>query len=197
MKQDIILAGVGGQGILSISFILVNSANEMGLNSKQSEVHGMSQRGGPVFAFVRISDETIYSDLIPSGEADLILGLEPMEALRYTQYLKKDGMLIVDQNPIKINNYDEDSINKAINDYPNHILLNADKIAKEVGNPLGANMVLGGVASPFLNLEESHMKASIKTLFGRKSEKIVESNIEAFDKGAELGRKFQKDLVIS
>jgi indolepyruvate ferredoxin oxidoreductase beta subunit len=169
----------------------------MGLNSKQSEVHGMSQRGGPVFAFVRISDEVIYSDLIPSGEADLILGLEPMEALRYTQYLKKDGMLIVDQNPIKIDNYDEDAITKAINEYPNHILLNADKIAKEVGNPLGANMVLGGVASPFLKLEESYMKASIRTLFGRKSEKIVESNIMAFDKGAELGMKFQKELVNS
>jgi indolepyruvate ferredoxin oxidoreductase beta subunit len=190
MKQDIIIAGVGGQGILSIAFVLVNSAMLKGLNSKQSEVHGMSQRGGPVFAYVRISDETIYSDLIPTGEADMIIGLEAMESLRYAQFLKKGGNLIVDHHYILVNGYDKTAIDAAIEQYPRHIWVNAQQIAREVGNPLTANMVMMGAASPLLSIEETLLKDSIRTLFARKSEDIITINLAAFDRGAELGKRF-------
>ena len=190
MKQDIIIAGVGGQGILSIAFVLVNSAMLKGLNCKQSEVHGMSQRGGPVFAYVRISDKTIYSDLIPIGEADHIIGLETMESLRYAQYLKKDGSLIVDHNYIHINGYDKGAIETAIEQYSRHIWVQAYHIAREVGNPLTANMVMMGAASPLLPIEESLFKDSIRTLFRRKSEDIISINLAAFDRGVEIGKQF-------
>jgi indolepyruvate ferredoxin oxidoreductase beta subunit len=194
MKQDIILSGVGGQGILSIAFVLVNSANIKGLNSKQAEVHGMSQRGGPVFAFVRISDEPIYSDLIPAGEADMIISLESMEALRYSEYLKPDGHLIVDRTQIEIDSYDKESIDNTISSFPRHLYVNARQAAKEAGNALSANMVMVGAASPFLSIEESHLKESIKTLFSRKSVEVIETNLIAFDKGVELSKKLVADL---
>ncbi len=192
MKQDIILAGVGGQGILSISFVLVNSANENGFYTKQSEVHGMSQRGGPVFSFVRFSDEPVFSDLIPEGEADMIIGLEPMETLRYTRSLKDGGYILTDSTPIKVGNYDEDKIESVINDYPNHLMINAQKIAQKAGNKLAGNMVMVGAASPFLNLEMKTLKDSIKTLFGRKGEDIVNVNIKAFEEGVKLGKELKE-----
>jgi len=195
MKQDIILAGVGGQGILSISFVLVNSALQKGLTSKQSEVHGMSQRGGPVFSYVRISDEPIYSDLIPKGEADMIIGLESMEALRYTHYLRKDGFMFVDQTQIAVDGYDKSRIEDVINQYNRSIYLKARSLAKEAGNVLAANMVMIGAASPFLVLEEEHLKESIRILFSRKSEDIIQVNIAAFDLGVEEGKKLAERLA--
>ena len=87
MKTDIILCGVGGQGILSIATVLGQAATASGLYLKQAEVHGMSQRGGDVQSNLRLSTERIWSDLIPKGQADLIISMEPMEALRYLPYL--------------------------------------------------------------------------------------------------------------
>lgn len=194
MKQDIILAGVGGQGILSISFVLVNSAMQNGLNSKQSEVHGMSQRGGPVFSYVRISKDTIYSDLIPEGEADMIISLESMETLRYAKYLKPDGHIFVDQTQITIDGYDKEKIEAAISDYPRGIYIPARKLAKEAGNVLAANMVMVGTASPFLNLEADHLKDSIRILFSRKSEEIIDVNLKAFDMGVIEGEKLAEQV---
>ena len=92
MRKDIILSGVGGQGILTIATIIGEAATVAGLNLKQAEVHGMSQRGGDVQSNLRLSDETIHSDLISLGEADLIISMEPMEALRYLPYLEKRRM---------------------------------------------------------------------------------------------------------
>ena len=94
MKTDMILSGVGGQGILSIAAVVGEAAVNEGLYMKQAEVHGMSQRGGDVQSNLRLSDQPIASDLIPKGQADLIVSLEPMEALRYLPYLKKDGWLV-------------------------------------------------------------------------------------------------------
>ncbi|MFC1557444.1 indolepyruvate oxidoreductase subunit beta [candidate division KSB1 bacterium] len=192
MKQDIIVAGVGGQGILSIAFVFVNSALQKGMNSKQSEVHGMSQRGGPVFAYIRISDEPIFSDLIPVGEADMIIGLEAMESLRYADYLKEGGYLIVDQTYMTIDNYNSEAVDSQIRYYPKHILIQARRLAKEAGNILAANMVMAGVACPFLEIEASFLKDSIRTLFAKKTEEVINVNLKAFDIGIKLGRDYLK-----
>jgi indolepyruvate ferredoxin oxidoreductase beta subunit len=185
MKKDIILAGVGGQGILSIAAIIGYAAVDSGLNLKQAEVHGMSQRGGDVQSHLRISDEEIYSDLIPQGGADIILGVEPMEALRYQPYLSEKGWFITNTEPfVNIPNYPE--IEKLIADIhaiPNNIAINADKIAKELKAVRSMNMVMLGAASPYLDLPYEKLEEGIRFLFGRKGEKIVEMNLLAMKAG--------------
>ena len=189
MKTDLMLAGVGGQGILSIASIIAMAAMKNGLYIKQSEVHGMSQRGGDVQSNIRLSDKPIASDLIPLGKADLILSLEPMEALRYLPYLKKDGYIISNILPFKnIPNYpDETDIIAEIKKIKNHILIDVDKIAKEeVGSVRAANMVLLGAATPFLALEYTKIEDSIREIFGRKGEEIVAMNLKALQVGKKL-----------
>lgn len=188
MKSNIIIAGVGGQGILSIAAVLDTAALASNLNIKQSEVHGMSQRGGAVQSHVRISDTEIYSDLIPLGTADIIISVEPMELLRYLPYLKKDGYLISDINPFKnISNYPEmEELYTEIQTLPNNLLIDAKKIAKDIGNSKATNMVLLGAASTIIALSEASLKQAIHTLFQRKGEHIVTKNIEAFNKGIEI-----------
>ncbi len=185
MKINIIIAGVGGQGILTISAVLDTAALDSNLNIKQSEVHGMSQRGGAVQSHLRISDKEIFSDLIPLGKADIIISVEPMELLRYLPFLKKDGYLVTDSNPfVNITNYPElEKIYTEINSRPNSILIDAKKIAKELGNSRATNIVLLGAASSLLPLSEESLLKAIKTLFTRKGERIVAKNIEAFHKG--------------
>ena len=188
MKTNIILAGVGGQGILTIAAILDTAALSSDLNIKQSEIHGMSQRGGAVQSHVRISDSEIFSDLIPLGKADLIISVEPMELLRYLPFLKESGYLVTDSNPfVNITNYPEiENIYKEINTHSNSILINAKAIAKELGNSRATNIVLLGAASSVIPLSEAHLIEAIKTLFERKGEKVVTKNIEAFYKGKEI-----------
>ena len=137
MKQDIILAGVGGQGILSIATVIGAAALEQGLYLKQAEVHGMSQRGGDVQSHLRLSSEPIYSDLIPRGGASLIVSLEPMEALRYVPWLAKDGWIVTNTTPlVNIPNYpDMEKVVAALHQYPHLVALDADAIAKELNNP--------------------------------------------------------------
>lgn len=188
MKTNIILAGVGGQGILTIAAVLDTAALSNNLNIKQSEVHGMSQRGGAVQSHVRISDKEIYSDLIPKGKADMIISVEPMESLRYLPFLKKNGYLITDSNPFNnIAKYPElDDIYKEIKSHPNCILIDAKKIAKDLGNSKATNIVLLGAASSLLPLSDDSLQKAIKTLFERKGERIVNKNIEAYIKGKEF-----------
>lgn len=188
MKTNIILAGVGGQGILTIAAVLDTAALESGLNLKQSEVHGMSQRGGAVQSHVRISDTEIHSDLIPQGKADIIISVEPMEALRYLPFLKKDGYLVTDSNPFE-NIPDYPNMEELYNEIkllPNNILIDAKKIAKDLGNSKATNIVLLGAASSLLPLDEASLVQAIKTLFERKGERVVKKNIEAFNKGKEI-----------
>lgn len=188
MKTNIILAGVGGQGILTIAAVLDTAALESGLNLKQSEVHGMSQRGGAVQSHVRISDTEIHSDLIPRGKADIIISVEPMEALRYLPFLKKDGYLVTDSNPFE-NIPDYPNMEELYNEIkllPNNLLIDAKKIAKELGNSKATNIVLLGAASSLLPLDEESLVHAIKTLFQRKGERVVGKNIEAFNKGKEI-----------
>jgi indolepyruvate ferredoxin oxidoreductase beta subunit len=188
MKTNIILAGVGGQGILTIAAVLDTAALDCNLNIKQSEVHGMSQRGGAVQSHVRISDKEIYSDLIPKGKADIIISVEPMELLRYLPYLKKDGLLVTDANPfVNIKNYPElEKLYTDIKSRPNSILIDAMKVAKDLGNSRATNIVLLGAASSLLPLSDESLKKAITTLFERKGERIVNKNLEAFEKGKEL-----------
>ena len=185
MKKDIIIAGVGGQGILTISAVLDTAALESGYNVKQSEVHGMSQRGGAVQAHVRISDKPVYSDLISKGKADIILSVEPMELLRYLPYLHKDGYLITDINPFKnIANYpDEESLKKQIASFPNHRIVDARTLAKKAGNFRASNIVMIGAASDLLPFDDDLMIKVITNLFKRKGDRIVQMNIDAYHYG--------------
>ena len=191
MKKDIILAGVGGQGILSIAAIIGTAAIESGLHLKQAEVHGMSQRGGDVQSHLRISDKPIHSDLIPNGGADLIISVEPMESLRYLPYLSKNGWLITNTKAfVNIPNYPNyDDLMNTVRSFQNHIAIDADEIAKNIGSPRSMNMVVLGAASSFLDLPYSKLEEGIKIIFGRKGEKIVEANLEAMKVGREVAEQ--------
>ena len=186
MKKDIILAGVGGQGILSIATVIGAAALEQNLFLKQAEVHGMSQRGGDVQSNLRLSSDPIHSDLIPRGGADLIVSLEPMEALRYLPYLSPDGWIITNTTPfVNIPNYPgTEAIGAALKGAGNVIAVNADEIAKSILSPRSANMVLLGAMAAVLGiLEPDRLRDGIRKVFSRKGETVVETNIKAFDAG--------------
>ena len=186
MKKDIILAGVGGQGILSIATVIGQAALAEGWYLKQAEVHGMSQRGGEVQSHLRISTEPIWSDLIPQGKADIILSLEPLEALRYVPWLAPEGCVVTSSVPFRnIDNYpDIDQVYAAVKACPRHILIDTDALVKEINAPVqAANMVLLGAAIPMLGIEPEIMKTALQKVFARKSETVVETNIRALMAG--------------
>ncbi len=188
MKKDIILSGVGGQGILSIATVIGRAALKSGLYMKQAEVHGMSQRGGDVQSNLRISDKPIASDLIPTGKCDLIISLEPMEALRYLPYLNADGWLVTNEVPlINIPVYPaEEDLKAQISQLPHKIMLDVNKVAKEAGSVRVANIVLLGATIPFLGISYELMQDSIREIFQRKGEAIVEMNLKALASGKEI-----------
>ncbi len=188
MKTNILLSGVGGQGILTIAAILDTAAIHQDLNVKQSEIHGMSQRGGAVHSHVRISDKEIFSDLIPLGKADLIISVEPMESLRYLPFLKDGGWLITDSKSFdNILDYpDEAKLLQEIKDYKNTIVVDATKMAKDLGNSRAANIILLGAIADKIPLPEQSLIDAIKLLFSKKSERIVNLNIDAFNAGKNL-----------
>jgi indolepyruvate ferredoxin oxidoreductase beta subunit len=191
MKKDIILAGVGGQGIVSIAAIIGYAALEQGWHLKQSEVHGMSQRGGDVMSNLRISEEEIASDLIPFGQADLIISVEPLESLRYLPYLSKEGWLITNTSPFdNIPNYPPvEKVMAEIMALPHHIALDAEQMAKEIGSVKVANMVILGAASPFLGIAFERFEQSIQFTFRRKGEGVVQQNIAALQSGRDFTGK--------
>lgn len=191
MKTDIILAGVGGQGILTIAAGIGLAAVSSKLYIKQAEVHGMSQRGGDVQSHLRISDQPIASDLIPQGKAHLILSVEPMESLRYLPFLSKDGWLVTNTIPFNnIPDYPEiEDILKEVKKIPNHIALDADSIAKEAGSSRASNIVMLGAASPFIDIEFSKLEDGVRQLFGSKGDNIVEVNLKALRAGREFTEK--------
>lgn len=185
MKIDIVLAGVGGQGILSIASILGLAAIENNLYLKQSEVHGMSQRGGDVQSHLRLSDKPVSSDLIPYGKADLIISVEPMESLRYLPWLSKSGWLVTNSTPfINIDDYPPvEDILKEIRKIKKHKIIDADAIAKQVGSARSGNMVILGAASPHLDLPFSSLENAVRKLFEKKGEDIVAVNLKALIAG--------------
>lgn len=191
MKIDIILSGVGGQGILSIAAIIGHAALHKGLNIKQAEVHGMSQRGGDVQSNLRIDSNPINSDLIAKGEADLVLSLEPMEALRYLPYLKKEGWIVTNTaNFINIPNYpDQQAIIDELKALPNVIAIDVEALAKENNIAKSANMVLLGAASSILGIDFEALCEGVKDIFARKGEAIVEMNLKALQIGQDNAKK--------
>ncbi len=191
MKKDIILAGVGGQGILSIAATIGYAAVELGLYLKQAEVHGMSQRGGDVQSHLRLSSNEIASDLIPRGKADMIISVEPMESLRYLPYLGKEGWLITNTKPfINIPNYpDQEKVMQEIESQPRYVALDAEALADEAGSKKSANMVILGAASPFLDMDFEKLENAIRFIFGKKGEELVDINLKAL----RSGRKFAQE----
>lgn len=191
MKKDIILAGVGGQGILSIATVIGRAAVANGMYLKQAEVHGMSQRGGDVQSHLRISTEPICSDLIPEGKADLIISVEPMESLRYLPMLNTEGWIITNNVPFKnVPNYPSDAdLEKAMKGVRNMIAFNADQLAKEIGSPRSANMVILGAAADKLGLPYEEFEKAVAAIFAAKGEDIVNANLKAMASGREQSRK--------
>jgi indolepyruvate ferredoxin oxidoreductase, beta subunit len=194
MKTDIILSGVGGQGILSIAAVIGEAAVHQNLFMKQAEVHGMSQRGGDVQSNLRISDKIIYSDLIAKGKADLILSLEPMEALRYLPYLSKNGWVVTNSTPlINITNYPKaEELQKALDAVPNKVVLDVDSIAKEIGSIRVSNIVMLGAATPFIGISYEEIENGIRRIFARKGEDIIQLNLEALAAGKAVADEFMK-----
>ena len=195
MKKDIILAGVGGQGILSIATCIGMTAVNTGLFLKQAEVHGMSQRGGDVHSNLRLSDKEIASDLIPRGKADMIISVEPMESLRYLPMLAPDGWLITNTKPhVNIPNYPPiDDVIKEVKSIPNHIALDANQIAMDLGLRRSANMVILGAASPYLGLEFTDLEKALTNIFKSKGEDVVQANLKALNTGFEFAKNYIKN----
>jgi len=186
-KQDIILAGVGGQGILSIAFVIDSAALKEGYYVKQAEVHGMAQRGGAVQSHLRLSRERIYSDLIPRGEADLVLSVEPLEALRYLDFLRPGGKLITSSAPfVNIPDYpDTAALIGEIRRIPGSVVVDSDALAKAAGTSKAQNTVMLGAAAAHLVVGEDSLREYIRVLFAPRGKKILDANLKAF----ELGRQ--------
>lgn len=183
MKKDIILCGVGGDGIVSVAKIISDAALNLGMNVKQSEIHGMSQRGGSVFSHLRISSEPIFADVIPEGKADIILSSEPMEALRYLPFLAPEGCVITNSDPfVNIKNYpDIEKVYAELKKLKHCVSFNANEIAKSI--KARGNMVLLGAAAPYLEIEFGELEKAIQNIFGRKGEDVVNTNIAAIRAG--------------
>ena len=193
MEKNIILAGVGGQGILSIAYVIDNAALAAGYEFKQAEVHGMAQRGGAVQSNLRYADHEIHSDLIPKGAADMVLSVEPLEVMRYWHFLKPDGWVVSSVTPyINIPDYPEtDQVLSQLATFPNCILIDGGQIAKAAGNSRAQNMAAVGAASSKLDFTEDELLKYVETLFKRKGEKIVEVNQRAFRWGRAAGLFFR------
>jgi indolepyruvate ferredoxin oxidoreductase beta subunit len=191
MKNDIILSGVGGQGILSIAATIGLAAVDNNLFLKQSEVHGMSQRGGDVQSHLRLSDSQVYSDLIPYGKADIIISVEPMESLRYLPWLSETGWIVTNSNPfINIPDYPPvEEIIREIKKIKNNIVIDADSLAKESGSLKSVNMVILGAASLFVELPYSSLEIAVRKLFGKKGDDIIELNLRALRAGRDFSER--------
>ncbi len=185
-KIDIKLSGVGGQGILSIATVLGQAATAAGVNLKQAEVHGMSQRGGDVQSDLRLSTESVFSDQIPLGGADLILSMEPMEALRYLPWLSESGVVVTSSRPlVNIPDYpDEAALLAELDALPRVVRLDIEGLARELQSPRSANMILLGMAAPYIPLlSEEQLRAALESVFGRKGPDVVQANLRAFEAG--------------
>lgn len=192
MKKDIILSGVGGQGILSIASVIGEAATLAGIHLKQAEVHGMSQRGGDVQSNLRLSTENIFSDLISLGQADLIIAMEPMEALRYLPYLQKNACIVTNSKPfVNIPNYPKESaLQKELDSFPRVKKIDIDEVAKALDAPKSANMVLLGMAAQEIEIVSTEQLCeAIRRIFAKKGEKIINDNLVAFKRGIEISNE--------
>lgn len=192
MKKDIIISGVGGQGILTIATVIGVAALDNGLELKQAEVHGMSQRGGDVQSHLRLSSNPIASDLIPEGKVDIIISVEPMESLRYVNLLNREsGWLVSSMNPYKnIPNYPavEELLN-AIWELPRYVTIDANRVAKDLGTVKAANIVVLGAASPFIGLSYESLEKAIQTIFAEKGDDLIQLNLRALRAGRDYAEE--------
>jgi indolepyruvate ferredoxin oxidoreductase, beta subunit len=190
MKCDIVLAGVGGQGVLSLAAAIASGAMEEGLWVKQAEVHGMAQRGGAVMATLRLADREIASDLIPRGTASMNLSMEPLESLRYVPYLARGGTLITSANPVRnIPDYpDLDELLGRIRSLPGAIVLDAEKLARQAGSARATNMVIVGAAMRLLPIKAETMESAVCAIFGRKGDEVLNINLRALQAGREAAQ---------
>jgi indolepyruvate ferredoxin oxidoreductase beta subunit len=196
MDMNLIVSGVGGQGILSIAFVLDNAAMKEGFHFKQAEVHGMSQRGGAVQSHIRFSTDEIWSDLIPEGSADLVLSVEPLESLRYVHYLRPDGTVVASSSPfVNISDYpDRSETYRRIAALPRHVLIDSERLAKRAGNNRAQNMVMLGAAAYLLPFRREVCLEFVEHLFKDKGEKAVKVNRDAFRYGEELSAFYRAGL---
>ena len=187
MKCDILLAGVGGQGVLSLAAAIASAAMEERLHVKQAEVHGMAQRGGEVMATLRLADHEIASDLIPSGTGSMILSMEPLEGLRYLSYLSPAGTLITSANPVRnIPDYpDLQALLGRIAALPRTIIVDAEKLARRAGSARAANMVIVGAAIHLLPIRAETVESAVRANFARKGEEAIAINLRALHAGRE------------
>ena len=185
MTYDIVLAGVGGQGVLSMAALIARAAMAEGLHVKQSEVHGMAQRGGAVQAHLRLSDHEIESDLIPQGAANLILSLEPVESLRYLAWLSPAGSLVTSANAfVNLPDYPpQDEVLRRVRSLPHALVIEAERLAEEAGDLLAVNTVMVGAASRLLPVKPASLEGAIRTTFGRKGERTLAANLAALAAG--------------
>lgn len=191
MERNMILSGVGGQGILTISYLICHAALDKGLNFKQAEVHGMAQRGGAVQSHLRISDKPIASDLIAQGTSDLILSVEPLEVFRYLDFLKPDGIVITSTVPFKnISDYPiESDLLELLDKLPRKVLIDTKTIATKIGNPKIQNMIILGAALPTLGFAVDDFDHHLVQLFGAKGEKVIDMNRQAIRSGYDLAKQ--------
>lgn len=185
MNFDFVLCGVGGQGVLSVAWVIGQAALEAGLYLKQPEVHGMAQRGGAVSAFVRLSDAPIASDLIADGTASLVLSVEPLESLRYAAMLRPDGWIVTDVEPIlNVDNYPElDVLYNVLFTVPHLVAVNATHLAHKAGTSKAQNMVMLGAAASRLPIPSALLEKYVAALFEAKGQRIVDANLRAFQSG--------------
>lgn len=191
MRYDILLAGVGGQGVLTAAALIAGAAVREGHVVKQSEVHGMAQRGGSVSAHLRIADEPIWSDLIPRGRAHLLVSAEPLEALRYLEHLAPDGAVVSDSEPVhNIPVYpDLDRLRGALLSRGRVVLVDAGRLAREAGLPQAQAVVLTGAAAAFLPLRPEAIEEQLRAVFELRSPRVLEANLRAFRAGREAAAR--------
>ena len=196
MIKNVVLAGVGGQGILSIAYCICKAALNRAHQIKQSEVHGMAQRGGNVESHVRFSDTGIPSALIPKGQADLIIAVEPVEALRHEDYLRPDGHMVSSVKPImNFDGYPElPGLLKRIAQVDNHVLLNSKHLATVAGNARVENIIILGAASDRLGLRLDEFDTVLEELFTSKGERVVQANQRALRIGRRAAEIYRESI---
>lgn len=186
MTKSIILVGVGGQGTITTSTILSKGLIEKGYDVKMSEIHGMSQRGGTVVTQIKYGDK-VYSPIVGEGEADMIVSFEKIEAVRMVSYLKEGGIIITDDREILpmpvltgAAEYPKNAIEELKKAVPNVFVVQAYKVAEELGNVKAQNIVLLGALVKRLGLDDVDWKSLVASSF---PEKLVDLNLSAFEKG--------------
>ena len=190
MKFDLVIAGVGGQGNILASTVIAKCAMDVGYNVVNTETKGAAQRGGSVLSHVRIADGEIFSPLVPQGQADILLGFEPLEALRYINMLNKKGTYIINTAPvptilsnIKVDEYpSQETLLTTIQEkgIKGHFI-NATQVAKDLGNVLNTNVIMLGAFTAISDILPAD--TILAKLLSLVKAKFHEGNIKAFNCG--------------